>query len=100
MIARPDSNSETTRQLKQTVIDAPWSLDELVIDQKMIEANALCSGPVINKIQYLIGIFGSRASLLSQLYGVLRFKRPLKALHLDKYESLRNAPRKKRLYGR
>jgi hypothetical protein len=82
-------------QLRHLAQKHPWVFDELVIDQKMIEANDLCNGSPADKVRFLEES-RTRSQIVSQGMEMVRSSRLLKGLHLDKYEHLKTSKKKKR----
>lgn len=77
----PTSDSAVTL-LKALAKHSRWAFEELVIDQKMQEANRLCSGTTTGMYQYLLTVFGSKDELAGAVAAIAKQRRPYKSLVL------------------
>lgn len=68
-------NKQEQEALKTTFRKHRWTLEELVIDQKMQEANRLISGDANAMYSYLRECFGSGLSVLVHARSLLRDQR-------------------------
>lgn len=88
------SDSDVMQRLKEIARNHRWAFEELVLDQKMVEANDLCNGDATGMLRFLLTKLRTKQAVLAHLHLlVVEQRRPLKSLALDKNDSLRNQGR-------